>query len=59
IEAALTRLSPALRAVVVLKVIEGYSHREIGQLLHISTAASEVRLSRAMAALRELLGGNL
>lgn len=59
IEMALARLSPALRSVVVLKVIEGYSHREIAQLLHISPAASEARLSRAMAALRVHLRGQL
>jgi RNA polymerase sigma-70 factor (ECF subfamily) len=59
LEMALGRLSPALRSVVVLKVIEGYSHREIAELLHISPAASEARLSRAMTALRVQLRGQL
>lgn len=41
------------RAVVVLKVVEGYSHEEIAEILGISRGASEVRLSRAMKRLRE------
>lgn len=55
LETAMGRLSPALRAVLVLKEIEGYSHAEIADMLHISTGASEVRLHRAVAALRTLL----
>ncbi len=43
------------RAVVVLKVVEGYSHEEIAAILGISRGASEVRLSRAMKRLREVL----
>lgn len=43
------------RAVVVLKVVEGYSHEEIAEILGISRGASEVRLSRAMKRLREEL----
>ena len=52
---ALRELNPSLRAVVVLKEIEGYSHAEIAQMLGISKGASEVRLHRGMRALRELL----
>ena len=52
---ALATLSPSLRAVLVLKEIEGFSHGEIAALLGISTAASEVRLHRALRALRRLL----
>ncbi len=54
---ALRTLSPALRAVLVLKEIEGFSHAEIAELLHISVGASEVRLHRALRALRTALHG--
>ena len=55
IEAALRGLSPAVRAVVVLRFIEGHSHREIADTLGISVDASEARLSRGIAAMRRLL----
>jgi RNA polymerase sigma-70 factor (ECF subfamily) len=46
-ERALGRLPDGLRAVFVLKEIEGYSHAEIGALLGITAENSAVRLSRA------------
>jgi RNA polymerase sigma-70 factor, ECF subfamily len=55
IEIALRELSPAIRAVVVLRFIEGLSHREIAASLGISINASEARLSRGIAALRRRL----
>jgi RNA polymerase sigma-70 factor, ECF subfamily len=55
IERALQQLSPGLRAVLVLKEIEGFSHAEIADLLDISVGASEVRLHRALRTLRGLL----
>ena len=55
IEQALQRLSPRLRAVLVLKEIEGFSHAEIAGLLDISVGASEVRLHRALRTLRAML----
>ena len=55
IERALLSLSDGLRQVFVLRVVEGYSHGEIAELLGISAGASEVRLSRAVKALRGLL----
>ena len=55
LESALRALPPSLRAVVVLKEIEGYSHGEIATMLGISVGASEVRLCRAMNRLREAL----
>ncbi len=54
--AALAELPPDLRAVVVLKVIEGYTHEEIAALLGIRRNTSEVRLHRALARLRSALG---
>ena len=53
--AAMQRLSPALRAVLVLKEIEGYTHEEIATMVGISKAASQVRLHRALNALRQML----
>ena len=55
LEHALRDLSPALRAVLVLKEIEGFSHGEIAAMLDISVGASEVRLHRALRALRAAL----
>jgi RNA polymerase sigma factor (sigma-70 family) len=52
---ALRRLTPPLREVVVLRFFVGFSHREIGRVLDISPAASEVRLCRAVKQLRLLL----
>jgi DNA-directed RNA polymerase specialized sigma24 family protein len=41
--------------VFVLKEIEGYSHAQVAELLGISVGASEVRLCRAVKALRDTL----
>ena len=53
--AAVARLAPSLRAVLVLKEIEGYSHAEIAEMVGISVPASKVRLHRALRALRTML----
>src|ERR1043165_7803154 len=55
IEMALRELSPAIRAVVVLRFLDGLSHHAIAEALGISTNASEARLSRGIAALRRRL----
>src|SRR5467141_2624007 len=56
--AAVDTLPDHLRAVLVLKEIEGYAHAEIALLLGISEGASRVRLTRALERLRnELEGG--
>src|SRR5437870_9769439 len=55
LRAAVDALPDPLRAVLVLKEIEGYSHAEVGELLGISTGASRVRLNRAMRRLRKAL----
>jgi len=52
---ALHRLPAAQHDVFVLKVVEGYSHAEIGQLLGIKPGTSEVRLHRAIRRLRHIL----
>lgn len=57
IEDALGELSEPLRRVFVLKVVEGYGHREIAGMLDIEVGTSQVRLHRARKQLREALGG--
>ena len=56
LERALAALPAKLRTVIVLKEIEGYSHKEIADFLDISPSASMARLSRARASLRAALG---
>ena len=55
LEAAVNTLPDHLRAVLVLKEIEGYAHAEIAELLGISEGASRVRLTRALKRLRNEL----
>ncbi|HKN64976.1 MAG TPA: sigma-70 family RNA polymerase sigma factor [Gemmatimonadaceae bacterium] len=55
LERAVNELPDALRVVLVLKMIEGYSHAEIAELLEISQRASEQRLYRAIQMLRARL----
>jgi RNA polymerase sigma-70 factor, ECF subfamily len=54
-ERLLRFLPPQLRDVVVLREIEGMSHREIANSLGISEAASRVRLVRGLERLRRIL----
>jgi RNA polymerase sigma factor (sigma-70 family) len=46
-------LSPGYRTVFNLYVVEGYSHREIGELLGISEGTSKSQLARAKAILQK------
>ena len=55
LQRALDRLPATLRAVVVLRELEGYSHEEIAAMLGIRAGASKVRLHRARERLRQLL----
>ena len=48
-------LPPATQAVFNLYVIEGYSHKEIADLLNISTGTSKWHLSEARKQLKQLL----
>ncbi len=50
---AVMQLKPKYRVVVYLHYYEGYSTREIAQLLHISRTAVTTRLQRARQALGE------
>lgn len=55
LEQALATLSPPLRTVFLLKVVEGYSHDEIAESLGIRRGTSEVRLHRARQSLQQQL----
>src|SRR6476619_4881582 len=48
-------LSPGYRAVFNLYVVEGYSHKEIGDMLGISEGTSKSQLSRAKVLLQEMV----
>lgn len=54
----LSRLPESLRRVFLLKEVDGFSHREIGELLGISPGASEVRLHRAWRCIQDLMEGD-
>jgi RNA polymerase sigma-70 factor, ECF subfamily len=54
---AIEELPPSLRAVFLLRDIEGLSTEETSQALDLSIAAVKTRLSRARMRLRELLSG--
>ena len=55
LRSALNRLPDQQRAVVVLKDIYGWSHKDIADSLSISVTAAKVRLHRAHLRLREML----
>ena len=55
LEAALSAISPTLRKVFLLKVVEGYTHDEIADSLGIRRGTSEVRLHRARQSLQQQL----
>src|SRR5437867_5613050 len=56
LQEAVAALPNALRSVLVLKEMEGYSHAEVAALLGISAGASRARLTRAITRLRRTLG---
>lgn len=51
--AAVQTLSPAYRAVFNLYAVEGYSHKEIGEALHITESTSRSNLVKARMKLKE------
>ncbi len=55
VESAVNSLPDTLRVVVMLREVEGYSHREVADLLGISVGASRVRAARALARLRKVM----
>lgn len=54
---AVDRLPERARQVFVLHDVEGYKHREIGEMLGIATGTSKSQLHEARMALRAHLGG--
>jgi RNA polymerase sigma factor (sigma-70 family) len=57
LDRALDRLPARARQVFVLHDVEGYKHREIGDMLGIAEGTSKSQLHEARMALREHLGG--
>ncbi len=49
------QLPPATQAVFNLYVMEGYNHKEIGQLLNISEGTSKWHLSEARKSLQQMI----
>lgn len=54
-EAAIAELPEGAREVFILHDVEGYKHREIGELLGVTAGTSKAQLHRARMALRSLL----
>lgn len=54
---ALEALGPAMRTIVTLKDVYGFSCREIGEELGLSEGAVKVRLHRARKRMKELIHG--
>ncbi len=59
IEAALAKVNPVFREVVVLRDIEDLSYEEIAEVLQISIGTVKSRIMRGREALREELAGQL
>ena len=59
VQAAVAKLKPEHRAVVVLRMIDGYSTRETAALLDLPEGTVLSRLYRGMEKLKELLGSAL
>jgi RNA polymerase sigma-70 factor (ECF subfamily) len=57
--AAIDALPEASRVALVLHTIEGYSHKEIGEMLGIAEGTSKARVFDARARLKEMLGPHL
>lgn len=57
--ALIQKLPTGYRTVFNLFVIEGYSHKEIAELLNINENTSKSQLSKAKAALRKVLEKNV
>ncbi|MEO6132970.1 MAG: RNA polymerase sigma factor [Saprospiraceae bacterium] len=53
------RLSPAYRSVFNLYVVEGFSHKEIADVLEITESTSRSNLVKARSKLKDLLGVTL
>jgi RNA polymerase sigma-70 factor (ECF subfamily) len=54
-EAAIRTLPPGARDVFLLHDVEGYTHEEIGEMLHVTSGTSKSQLHRARMTLRQHL----
>ena len=54
---ALQRLTPAQRAVIILKYLEGYTNKEIASILELSVGAVKALQHRGLASMRRYLAG--
>ncbi len=59
LENALAQLSDTSRAVVLLHDVEGYTHKEIGELMGKTTSFSKSQLARAHEKLQGILGADM
>jgi len=57
LQRAIVRLTPLQQQVIVLRFLEGLSHREVAQIVGRSEGAVRVLQFRALKALRRLLAG--
>lgn len=55
VEAALQRLSPKLREVIVLNIYQGLRYQEVADVLEIPLGTVKSRINHALTALKELL----
>lgn len=56
---AIRQLPPKGRSVLVLRALEGYSHKEISDILGISVSTSKTQYSRALGLLNKQLKGKV
>jgi len=57
LEAAIARLAPGYRMILVLHDVEGFTHEEIGLQLGIAAGTSKAQLFKARRVMRALLTG--
>lgn len=55
IMALVRNLTPAYRTVFMMYVVDGYNHREIGEMLNINEGTSKSNLAKARAKLQDMI----
>lgn len=56
LDEALGRIPPHFKSVILLRDYEGYSYKEIGEILEMSEAQVKINIYRARVALKEFIG---
>jgi RNA polymerase sigma-70 factor (ECF subfamily) len=59
VQSAIARLSPKLRAILVLRYLEGLSYDEIAETLEVQLGTVKSRLARAHLAIEQVLAGKI